>query len=182
MEKLLLPSLLLIAGTGRNSGKTSLACLIVRQFSRQFPIITIKVSPHFHENVHDRNIICSRKNLHISEENDFTSLKDSSRLLQAGARKSYFIMAADDQLPDAVQQIMSLNRPDDLIICESGGLFKYVTPGIFLLLNRADQPFPKSGRMELKDLCDRWVTFDGKNFDFSVGSLGIRDNKWTLIQ
>ena len=43
-----IPNLLLIAGTGTKSGKTSLACKIIEQF-KNLNITAIKISPHFHE-------------------------------------------------------------------------------------------------------------------------------------
>ena len=39
---------LLIAGTGTKSGKTSMACRIIRQFP-ELKITAIKITPHFHE-------------------------------------------------------------------------------------------------------------------------------------
>ena len=41
-------NLLLIAGTGTKSGKTSMACKIIRQF-QELKITAIKITPHFHE-------------------------------------------------------------------------------------------------------------------------------------
>ncbi|MBK8884338.1 MAG: hypothetical protein IPN67_18855 [Bacteroidales bacterium] len=43
-----IPNLLLIAGTGTKSGKTTMACKIIRQFS-ELKITAIKITPHFHE-------------------------------------------------------------------------------------------------------------------------------------
>ena len=43
-----IPNLLLIAGTGTKSGKTSMACRIIEQFP-ELKITAIKITPHFHE-------------------------------------------------------------------------------------------------------------------------------------
>ncbi|MBI5010191.1 MAG: hypothetical protein HZB98_11220, partial [Bacteroidia bacterium] len=42
------PNLLIIAGTGNKSGKTSMACRIIESFPG-LKITAIKITPHFHE-------------------------------------------------------------------------------------------------------------------------------------
>ena len=44
-----IPNMLLIAGTGRKSGKTTLACACIAHFSKQTGIYAIKISPHTHD-------------------------------------------------------------------------------------------------------------------------------------
>jgi len=45
---MVIPNLLLIAGTGNKSGKTTLACRVIEQF-RQSGISAVKITPHFHD-------------------------------------------------------------------------------------------------------------------------------------
>jgi len=181
METQILPNILLIAGTGRDSGKTTFACNIIRKFYRDLPIVAVKISAHFHEDIHVGNLIYSDEHLFVGEETDTSKEKDSSRMLAAGARKSFFIMAFDEQVLEAIQIVQSIIPPKNFIICESGGLRNYITPGLFFMLNRSDNPTPKPECVPYKNLCDRWITFDGHDFDFTVDNIEIRDNKWNLI-
>jgi len=182
MENLLLPNLILIAGTGRNSGKTTIACAIIRNFCNSYPIIAVKISPHFHEKEQDMLPIFSNENLFIAEEIDDSKPKDSSRMLAAGARKSFFVMSRDEQLQEAFQQVLSIVDHHDFIVCESGGLRNIVTPGLFFMMSSNDNPVLKPNSLKFKSLCDRWITFDGKKYDFSVDSLEIQNNKWKIIR
>ena len=43
-----IPNLLIIAGIGNKSGKTSMACRIIEQF-KTLDIVSVKITPHFHE-------------------------------------------------------------------------------------------------------------------------------------
>lgn len=180
MEKQLIHNLLLISGTGRNSGKTTLACNIISKFSVNYPIIAVKVSSHLNHVEESGKMIYQRENIYIAEESDTSKSKDSSRMLAAGAKKSFFIVVKDEQLIDAFTKIKGSIDKNDLIVCESGGLRNVVIPGLFFIVHHSENPSPKSESEKLKRFCDRWITFNGNNFDFSLNSLEIQNNKWNL--
>jgi hypothetical protein len=130
---MIIPNLLLIAGTGTKSGKTSMACRIIEQFNN-LGIIAIKISPHFHETTTGLISISVKKGYSIYEETDRNTFKDTSRMLQAGAHKVYFAKVWDDQLLKVFNEIME-NIPSHVpIICESPALRTYIEPGIFIIM------------------------------------------------
>ncbi len=180
METILLPNLLLIAGTGRNTGKTTLAGKIIQKFSPGKTIIALKITPHFHKNIQSGKILINEKNLYIAEETDPTTGKDSSLMLKAGAQQSYFVMANDEHLSEVIQNIFRLIPSDALLVCESGGLRDWVVPGVFLLMNRKDIEILKPNEEKLKMLADRLITFDGEKTNFDLDAIEINDNRWTL--
>ena len=67
MMQIKMPELLLIAGTGRNSGKTTLVCHIIKKKCTCFPIVAIKITPHFHQEIESGRIIVERDELIIME-------------------------------------------------------------------------------------------------------------------
>jgi hypothetical protein len=180
MEAIPIPKSLLIAGTGQNVGKTTLACRIIERFSAEHSIVGIKISSHFHKKVESGNIIVQRNDLYVSEEIDPAKSKDSSRFLTAGAVKSYFVMASDSQLPEAMQIIQDLNLSDVFFVCESGGLRNWYIPGVFLMMHRTGSEMLKQDTQKWRAVCDRWITFDGSGLDFNLDDLSIQDNKWHL--
>ena len=175
-----LPQLLLIAGTGRNTGKTTLACNIIRKFGLNHSIIAMKITPHFHKNIQSGKVIVKTSNLYIAEETDSTTTKDSSLMLQAGARQSYFVMAKDEHLDTAFREIVKLIPSDSLLVCESGGLRYHVVPGLFFMMNSSGNEIIKPASEKLKLLADRLIIFDGEKIDFDLDSIEITDNRWTL--
>jgi len=182
MELIVIPQLLLIAGTGRNSGKTTFACQILRKFSPVKTVYSIKITPHFHRNIQSGKVILQTSNLYIAEETDFTTTKDSSLMLGSGAQKSFFVMATDQNLMEAFQEIVQIIPSDSFIICESGGLRHHLVPGLFFMMNKTGGEKIKPDAEKLKLLADRIITFDGVKIDFDLNSIEIKDNRWTIKQ
>lgn len=182
MTHLRMPELILIAGTGRNSGKTTLACNIIKKTSTIIPVVAIKITPHFHQYYKSGKTITERDDLIILEETDPESGKDSSLMLKAGAASSYFVMAKDEQLKEAIHLIINL-IPDNIpVVCESGGLRHFVEPGAFLMMNRSDNITSKPGTEALKKIADRLITFDGEKIDFDFNAINYSENKWRITK
>jgi hypothetical protein len=126
-------NLLLIAGTGTKSGKTTIACRIIRQF-RDSKIIGIKITPHFHETTPGLLPLSDESGYSIYEETDPDSFKDTSRMLHAGASRVYFAKVWDDQLFRVFTEIMKLVPEGAPVICESPALRHFVEPGAFIIM------------------------------------------------
>jgi hypothetical protein len=182
MEPTEIQQLLLIAGTGRNTGKTTFACKVIRKFSSSHSIISLKITPHFHKNVQSGKVIIDETNIYIAEETNSTTTKDSSLMLQAGAQQSYFVMATDQYLSGAFQKILEMIPSDSLIVCESGGLRHHIVPGLFFMMSKMDGELIKPDAERLMLLADQVITFDEEKIDFDVNSIEITGNRWTIKQ
>jgi len=71
-----MPNLLLIAGNGRNVGKTFLACKIIKELANKLKVIGLKVSPHFHD--FEKSRIIAQSDDYIVIEETQINQKDSS--------------------------------------------------------------------------------------------------------
>jgi hypothetical protein len=130
---MIIPNLLLIAGTGTKSGKTSMACKIIEQFNN-LNITAIKISPHFHETTIGLVSKSEKKGYSIYEETNTDTSKDTSRMLHSGANKVYFSKVWDNQLPDVFNEIMEFIPANVPVICESPSLRNYIEPGVFIIM------------------------------------------------
>jgi molybdopterin-guanine dinucleotide biosynthesis protein A len=175
-----IPNLIVIAGTGRKVGKTTLACNLIKHFSKSHNVLGIKVSPHFHKQVEGQKIIAQSAEYLILEETSPASEKDSSRMLRAGASKVYYLQTKDRQIKEPFQIIMELTKKNQAVICESGALLNYAKPGLFLLVKREGQTATKKGIDQLPYHPDRWVTFDGEGFDLGNDSLRFSAKGWLM--
>ncbi len=147
---LILPQILLIAGTGRNTGKTLLASAIIEKYSADFEITGLKISPHFHSGTDSLQIIYKDQNFNIYKETSLASTKDSSRMLQAGAHKVFYIECYDEFMKEAFEkftQVADISRP---IVCESPALRKYVKPGIFIIVDSKSNTNKKKDVLSMK--------------------------------
>jgi hypothetical protein len=130
---MVLPNLLLIAGTGNKSGKTSLACRLIEQF-RDLGIIAVKITPHFHETTDGLVNLAKSPDYSVFEETNMGTSKDTSRMLKAGSARVFFAKVTDDTLPDAFLEIMKHIDSGTPVICESPALRKYIEPGVFIIM------------------------------------------------
>jgi hypothetical protein len=169
------PNLLLIAGTGNKSGKTSMACRVIEQFCHLKPV-GIKITPHVHETTEGLVTIVEEDGYSVFEETDRNMLKDTSRMLRAGAARVFCAKVNDDALPDAFDDIMEhvpFNAP---IICESPALRRYLIPGLFIIMDSRNVNKHKdiSHLLEIPH-----VMFDLEDME-STSPLPIdfRDGKW----
>lgn len=170
-----IPNLLLIAGNGRNVGKTWLACRIIEKLSQNQKITAIKISSHFHPIDADSVIIQNERYI-ICLEKSINCKKDSSLMLQAGAGKVYFIMASPQHLHEAFLFLLN-NIKNQLIICESGGLSEFVNPGIFLFVIKDGSEIQKPHLLAHSPYIIKNI--DNK-IDFDINRISVSEGKFIL--
>jgi hypothetical protein len=132
-------NLLQVAGTGQNTGKTTLACYVIQRFALDYKVISIKLSPHFHTNESGQLISAATDKFAIWLETSKSSGKDSSRMLAAGAYKSFYIQVKDEGLQliaPFMQQLLGEGNP---VVCESGSLHLIFKPQLFFVCTRKDE-------------------------------------------
>ena len=168
------PNLLLVSGTGRNTGKTTLVCSILKKFSDSNKIIAIKITPHFHD-VNQEFIILKNEHYVISEENNINTKKDTSLMLKNGASKVYFVQVLDIFLEEAINYLLNYINSDSLIVCESARLRKVIVPGVFILLNSKNDI---EKNKDLISFADKIATIE--NIETIIDSLTLKNNSWQL--
>jgi hypothetical protein len=175
IQKVQMPNILLVAGNGRNVGKTHLACGIIRQLSQKEGVVGVKISAHFHP-VDKGKVIVQKEDFKIIEEDQITQ-KDSSLLLQAGAKKVYFVMANQ---PNLDQAFLYLNEilPKTAIVCESGGLHEYINPGLFLFVKRKGDRNIKKHLLKYHPVI---VENDGVNFNLNISNIKFSNNRFSIL-
>ncbi|MEZ5106317.1 MAG: hypothetical protein R2757_17580 [Draconibacterium sp.] len=171
-NKVLMPNMLLIAGNGRNVGKTYLACKIIQHFSQSHNVTGIKISPHMHE-TDDENCLIRNNNFSITKEQKINS-KDSSLMLQSGAAEVFFVTTKREYLKDAFYELQKI-LPEGMMICESGGLHEWVTPGLFFFVKKQGEEIVKR---DLLSSCPIIVNNNGRDLDFSIEDIRFEQNQF----
>lgn len=175
-----IPNLLMIAGTGRNVGKTTFACNIISHFARNHPVTAIKISPHLHHQAEGQKIVASEADFQFIEETKSTGGTDSSRMLKAGAEKVFYLQTRDRNIKAPFEQLIRLIPKDQPVICESGALLNHARPGLFVLIKRDGQTAFKKGLDKLSYEPDTWVTFYGDHFSIEPDGFNFNDSCWKL--
>ncbi|MHC4440462.1 MAG: NTP transferase domain-containing protein [Planctomycetota bacterium] len=168
-----LDGMLMIGSAGANVGKTELACALLDKFGKNHNITGIKVTT-----------ICSslEGNFYITEETDRSSGKDTARLLEAGARRVFWIRVLREHLAECINAMLDLIGSEAVSICESNSLRQVVEPGLFLMARHRDSDSWKSSAQQVREHADRIVTSDGSNFDLDLKLIKLVDEKWTLLE
>jgi hypothetical protein len=174
----IIQNLILIAGTGTKSGKTTLACKIIEQF-RNIDITAIKISPHFHETTTGLNSIEEEPGFAIYEETNTETIKDTSRMLRAGASKVYFAKVFDDNLLFVFNKIKDLIPEGNPIICESPALRNYIEPGVFFIIS-SDTTNKRKNINHLQELPHVMFKFEELN---SINSFPVKfeNREWQMV-
>lgn len=174
------PNVLLITGSGRERGKTMLACNIISLWKKNHDLVALKISAHSHGDTNSKNLIQSSVNYTIWEEKEI-SAKDSGRFLEAGAGKVFYIEARDMQLLDAFRFIYGLCSEESLIICESGGLGRLIKPAVMLFVQHENDTVVP-GKESIRNICDRIVYSSSPEMLDPSLFLEIANHRWELLR
>lgn len=131
---LYIPRLLIVAGTGRKTGKTTIACKIIRDFSNS-NITAVKISSHLHDPQDHLVSIYRSDGYLIWEEKSSESGKDSSEFLKSGAKRSFYIQALKENSAGAFMKLLELLPYSSPIVCESPSLAATVMPGALIIVS-----------------------------------------------
>ena len=170
------PNILTINGTGRNVGKTTLACGIIKKMAQNSRVTAIKITPHFHE-VDYKNSLFEKSDIYaVYQEDRKDRNKDSSKMLAAGADRVWYVQTHDEYLSDLWDEISNLLNGESPVIIESGGIQNAIKPGYAILLTGDDQNKAKeiNQRKYIK------IKSDKDQFDSIIDRIEYVDGRWTF--
>ena len=182
-----LDGMLMIGSAGRKTGKTELACALIKKFSKDRDITGIKVTA-----IEERDGQCPRGgqgcgvcssldgNFYITEETDRSSDKDTARLLAAGASQVFWLRVMKTHLEEGLAALPNIIGADAVSICESNSLRQVVEPGLFLIVKGRDVKVWKSSARQMRRYADRIVVSDGSGFDFDIDRIKLINGKWVI--
>jgi len=150
------PNLLLIGGNSRNSGKTSLACDIIRKYSETGQVVGLKVTRIDPSGLepHGDHSLDSGQGPNILEETNPEGPKDTSRMLQAGAKKVFYIRTTEQEMESDIHSFMETIGTGLPVVCESRALRNFILPGLFIMMVRNDVVQPKNDIERYLSLAD----------------------------
>ncbi|MFN0087755.1 MAG: hypothetical protein ACKVX9_20355 [Blastocatellia bacterium] len=132
--------LVVIAGTGSNTGKTTLLCDLLRELAREGPWEAIKLTRgHYRSCGKDPHACCVSDQLgeeptvRSGREATYAFGKDTGRYWEAGARNVHWVIATDDQVERGIHE--ALNRVEaPRVLIEGTSVLKFLRPELALLV------------------------------------------------
>ncbi|GMO53823.1 MAG: hypothetical protein Ta2G_12380 [Termitinemataceae bacterium] len=153
------PNMILIGSSARNSGKTFLACALIRRLKalNEEPVIALKITC-----AEGSGKACPRGGAGcgacsidgdycLSEEKRApSSVKDTQQLLASGADKVFWLRCLREKLESAyasfLEELQSKSGCKTTIICESNTLRTIVRPAVFVMIMDDDNGIKKSAQ------------------------------------
>lgn len=189
-----LPKMLIIGSTARNLGKTELVCALIKKNCSENKIIGLKITNYYQDEsqYHSPGKTLLNKNFTITEETDNSSKKDTSRMLQAGAYRTFRIKTLNNYLKDAINQFLQLVNNHEfqgVIICESNSIRKVVEPGLFIMIKEKSRTQicvrDKNSAIDVKKYVDKFIELDEKShkidLDSELKQIVLINEKWNLL-
>jgi hypothetical protein len=127
-----------VGGHARNVGKTSVVAGLISALP-QFEWTAMKVTSG------DRSLTPGQAYAVIQEQNP--GVGDTGRFLAAGARRAYWVRAAEGELGQALPAVRAVKADSRNLIVESDSIVEILTPDLYLVvLDFAQQDFKASSR------------------------------------
>ncbi len=176
-----LKNMLIAGGTGRNAGKTEYMCRIIGRLSGYKEIITLKISGIMPGNdpYHGRHGPPPEK-FRLIEETSRDGVKDSSKMLLAGAARAFYLRTKDECMEEALDHFFRVVDQHAFILAESARLRKIVRPGLFIMVRREGDENTMKSVADLIHLADVMVNSDGASFDPQPERIGLDKKGWHL--
>ena len=170
------PKMILVAGDGRNVGKTTFCVQLIRNLSARAEVIAIKTTPHRHDLTDGLEVLVQTEEYIVALEKG-AHRKDSALLRQAGAEKVYLIMAEQQHVGKAFSHI-SDEVQHKFCVAESGSLAAYVLPGHFFFIKDHSGEIKKKEHLEFDPVV---VTNLNHVFDVAPEKMVIANNELRIV-
>lgn len=177
------PNFLIIGSSARKAGKTTLATAVIRRYAREFPIVGIKISG-WNQGTHGENRQASHvrqmeTGYQIIESLSGGYANDTSRMKEAGALKSFWLITSQDYLIQGLTDLMTQLPSAAMILCESTSARFVVQPSAFILIQHASGPV-KPYYALLESLADRIVPSEELNHFITEMPVIVKDGTWFI--
>lgn len=158
-------ALVVIGGHSRNVGKTSVVAGLISALP-EFEWTAAKITQYGHGICSANGEACDcatgDHSWAISEERDRTGDSDTSRFLQAGAAKVFWVRTEQGRLAEAMPMLRERLKNARNVILESNSVLKFMRPDLYLtVLDPATADFKNSAR-EFLDRADAVILHENK--------------------
>lgn len=181
--KTLFSNILIVGGNARLIGKTTMVCMLLKEFSKKNNIIGLKVVTHYKDDgkYEDKKKIVLTEDFTIIKEENRQSHKGTSLMLRAGASASFLIRCKYEFINEAFNAFQQRIEKNSVIICESNSIANYIKPGVFLIIKNRDKQ-DKSNIFAVEKYADKIIYTDEKTqiIDEDFSDIKLTKTGWKI--
>ena len=152
--------IIIVSGHTRKVGKTTVVAGLIKAFS-EYPWIALKVSTHWHSKS------SSGEGLVIYEEKNVGQESDSSRFLDAGAKRSFWVQIQECRMESMMPQLQPILQSSPFVIIEGNNILKHVSADIHIMVANCNLAEIKESARRLLDQLDILLVINSKSSLFS---------------
>jgi len=172
-----IPGMLLIGAFHRNAGKTTVTSDIIRQWSRQLPIVAVKSTI-----IRDNGTALGDTGFSITEESGQVSGKDTARMKAAGAERVFWLKSREDGTLAGIREILKTLSPGQALICEGNTIRRFVRPDVFLMVRNRSICTDKSSARGVCAFADLILESADGRPELPDDLLRFRSGMWRLAR
>jgi molybdenum cofactor guanylyltransferase len=116
----------------------------------------------------------------IIEESTPTDETDTGRMLEAGARRVYWLKVKRGHLREGIESLMKLIPDDACAVAEGTSARAVLEPGVFIVIQTKNEASMKDSCAAVLPLADRVATRSGREWDISPRDCLFIENEWML--
>jgi molybdopterin-guanine dinucleotide biosynthesis protein A len=182
-------NVLLIGGAARDVGKTAFACRIIERSAPDVDVVGIKITVSGGGDRDDRDRHggpaagkdhSPGDRYRILEDPIPSDNTDTGRMLEAGARRSYWLRATREYLEEGIEALFRLLPDDACVVAEGTSARTVMEPGAFIVLRKKDDPAMKDSCAAVVHLADKTAVFDGRSWDFPPEDCLFLEGEWMV--
>jgi len=152
--------LVMVGGHSRNVGKTSVVAGIIAGLP-ELGWTAAKITQFGHGVCSVNGKVCgcsvSEHQFSITEERQHATGTDTSRFLDAGARRSLWIRTKQGELASALPAFTQKIEADEYVIVESNSLRRFMEPELYIQVLELANPDFKVSAQQFFDLSDAYI-------------------------
>ena len=179
-----LDNLILIGATGRNVGKTEMACSLIKQHKDKkitaLKVTTIKEDEGGCPRGLESCGVCASLygDFELILEKIHPPGKDTTRMAAAGADKVFWLRVKKPHLEKGIKEFLKRTTDKEIIVCESNSLRTCVEPGLFVVMREI-------GVNRIKKSCKEVIKYADLILDLGSSTdskkmIYLNDSKWKL--
>ena len=172
-----LNNMIIVGGSHRQSGKTEIACHIIKKLVKKGPVVCLKVCCHDANDARDIKADFMLDDYWLVKEEPSEGTKSTDKMYAIGASAVYRLIVMKEALPEAFQLFLDEEKQDKMVVCESNSLRELVEPAMFVFVDKKSDEKEKNSSSRVRQYADVIIENDGTKFSPSPEKIKIPDLK-----
>lgn len=174
--------MIIIGGSHRQSGKTDIACHIIKKLMKKGPVVCLKVCCHDINDSRDIKADFMLDDFWLVKEEPQEGTKSTDRMYASGANVVYRLIVMRETLEEGFELFLQTVGDKQMIVCESNAISDLIKPALFVFIEKKSEEKEKNSSARVKKFADIIIENDGEKFKPGLEKIKVPDLKANIKQ